>query len=122
VARYHCRCRECEARRVLPKKPDEYFKWSVKKCDFVNFVPPCKNCGAKNYRIDKWMNQRDTRKSKCDCAGYVHMTRREWPHRIGSLYCWYRKDGAQRMPGDADFRDFHMEQECQPTSSLPIAA
>jgi hypothetical protein len=38
------------------------------------------------------------------------MTRREWPHRIGSKYCWYRKDGTQRMEGDADFKDFHMEQ------------
>lgn len=80
-------------------KPDEYAR-----------LPKCINCGAQQYRLDNWMNSRDTRKMACSCAGYVHMTRREWPHRIGSPYCWYRNDGTQRMPGDADFKDFQLEQ------------
>ncbi len=37
------------------------------------------------------------------------MTRKDWPHRIGSKYCWFRKDGTQRFEGDKDFCDFEME-------------
>lgn len=100
MARYHVRCRKCEARRVFPMRPDEYLR-----------VPACHSCSSKSWRIDSWMNKRNTRKTSCSCSGYVHMTRREWPHRKGSKYCWYRKDGTQRMPGDADFNDFQLEQE-----------
>lgn len=90
--------------------PDEYYR-----------LPKCNNCGAQDYRLDHWMNRRDTKATACDCAGYVVMTRRApWPHRIGSPYCWFRKDGSQRELGDADFKDFLMEQnECQ---NHPIAA
>jgi hypothetical protein len=93
-------------------KPDDYYR-----------LPTCENCGAQDYRIDRWMNSRDTAASKCDCAGYVVMTHRApWPHRIGSPYCWFRKDGTQRMPGDNDFKDYQMEQnEWHQTNSL-IAA
>lgn len=52
----------------------------------------------------------------CCCNGYVHMTRDTnstvWTmHRKGSPYCWFRKDGTQRMPGDADFKDYQLEKE-----------
>ncbi len=57
------------------------------------------------------MNQRDTKKMSCNCAGYVHLTNRVWPHRIGSPYCWFRKDGSQRMEGDTDFKDALLERE-----------
>ncbi|MGX7006188.1 hypothetical protein [Caballeronia sp. KNU42] len=45
------------------------------------------------------MNQRDTRKARCFCAGYW------FPHRQSSLFCWYRADGTDRFPGDPDFAD-----------------
>ena len=73
----HCRCRSCFVRRVLPKSPGEYLK-----------PPKCKNCGARNYRPDKWMNER---KSKaCHCDGY------HFPHRPGSLGCKYDKTGEYK--------------------------
>jgi hypothetical protein len=100
MSRCHVRCRACQARKVLRVTPDEYVR-----------LPKCGNCGAQNYRVDGWMNSRDTRKTACSCAGYIYMTRREWPHRQGSPYCWFRKDGTQRFEGDADYKDFQQEQE-----------
>jgi hypothetical protein len=35
----------------------------------------------------------------CLCDAYW------FPHRLGSLYCYHRKDGTVRMPGDVDFKD-----------------
>lgn len=104
MSRCHVRCRKCAARRVLPSAPD-----------YLERLPACENCGSKEYRVDGWMNSRDTRASACCCSGYVRMTRDPnstvWTmHRKGSPYCWYRKDGTQRMPGDADFKDLEMEQ------------
>lgn len=93
MARFHCRCRKCDARKVLKYHPDTY-----------DVQPQCK-CGARNFRIDKWMNNRDTSKTVCTCAGY-HF----W-HRMGSLYCWHRKDKTERFPGDPDFWDRNMTQE-----------
>lgn len=81
----------------------------MRQPDLMMRLPACGNCGAKDYRVDGWMNARDTKLVSCNCSGYIHMTRREWPHRIGSAYCWYRKDGSQRMEGDADFKDFELE-------------
>jgi hypothetical protein len=110
MARYHVRCRKCEARRVFKLHPDEYRR-----------VPVCVSCGAKSWRIDNWMNTRDTKATSCTCSGYVALTHRApWPHLIGSPYCWYRKDGSQRMPGDADFKDYLLEQNSW--QNLPIAA
>lgn len=108
--RYHVRCKKCEARQVFRVKPDEMYRWSVKQLAFVNKQPVCESCGHNEYRLDTWMNSRDTRATACSCSGYMHMTRREWPHRIGSPYCWYRKNGTMRMHGDADFKDFQLEQ------------
>ncbi|AWM87347.1 hypothetical protein C4E04_11785 [Microvirga sp. 17 mud 1-3] len=89
MARYHCRCRKCEARRVLPRHPDDYLR------------PPRCACGAKSWRIDRWMNTRDTSMhgAGCNCSGYW------FTHRRGSKFCWYRKDGTARVPGDPDFSD-----------------
>jgi hypothetical protein len=100
MARYHVRCRKCETRHVFKMMPDEYRR-----------IPSCRSCGEKSFRIDRWMNTRDTKATACSCNGYVVLTHRApWPHRIGSPYCWYRKDGTQRMPGDADFKDYQLEQ------------
>jgi hypothetical protein len=89
MARCHVRCRQCATRRVLRMAPDQYIR-----------MPKCNVCGAQNYRKDKWMNNRPTRKHACwECAGYW------FPHRMGSLYCVYRKDGTVRAIGDPDFAD-----------------
>jgi hypothetical protein len=45
------------------------------------------------------MNRRDTKRTRCDCEGYW------FPHRRGSLFCWYRPDHSARYPGDPDFAD-----------------
>jgi hypothetical protein len=111
MARCHVRCRKCQARRVLKRHPETYFKWSAKELAHVNRAPACNNCGAQDYRVDTWMNQRNTRAMSCSCNGYVVLTHKApWPHRIGSPYCSYRKDGTQRMPGDNDFKDLLFEQ------------
>lgn len=99
MSRCHVRCRKCQTRRVLRKQPALMLR-----------LPKCRHCDAQDYRVDGWMNARDTKATACNCAGYIHLTRREWPHRIGSPYCWYRKDGTQRMQGDDDFKDARLEQ------------
>ncbi len=93
MARYHARCRHCLTRRVLSKHPEQYTR-----------LPSCDCCGKRNYRLDKWMNKRNTRAQSCNCAGYW------FPHRKGSLFCHYRADGSGRYPGDADFKDRRMEE------------
>lgn len=75
----HCRCRSCQVRRVLPKHPDEYLK-----------QPKCRNCGARNYRPDRWMNERNNRKHTCNCDGY------HFPHRSGSIGCKFDKHGEYK--------------------------
>ena len=99
-SRTHVRCRRCETRRVLPRHPDLY----------VRLMPVCTSpgCGSRDYRADKWMNQRNTSphgKSArgCNCPGWWFI------HRKGSRFCWYRKTGELRMPGDEDFQDRHYE-------------
>jgi hypothetical protein len=93
MPRFHCRCRKCDARKVLRFKPEEY-----------KVQPQC-FCGARDFRIDKWMNNRDTKTNACFCEGY------HFKHRMSSLYCWKRKDGSDRYPGDPDFWDRNMTQE-----------
>jgi hypothetical protein len=51
------------------------------------------------------MNTRDTRANKCECDGYANP---KFPHRRGSRFCHFRKDGSRRELGDPDFADqFH---------------
>jgi len=88
MTRYHVRCRHCATRRCLRKHPDQFAR-----------LPRCSVCGRRTYRLDRWMNRRDTTKTRCDCEGYW------FPHRRGSLFCWYRSDGTGRFPGDTDFAD-----------------
>lgn len=111
----HVRCskEKCKKRRLLPKHPEEYFKFDRKKKHFVNHAPPCENCGENKYRVDQWKIKygRNIGDVICNCSGYNHLTRRIFPHRQGSKYCWYRKDGSQRMEGDPDFRDSEMEEQ-----------
>lgn len=94
MSRYHCRCRKCDARKVLRFKPEEY-----------KVQPQCNVCGVRDFRIDKWMNERDTKTNACFCGGY------HFKHRRSSFYCWFRKDGTERMLGDPDFWDRNMSQE-----------
>lgn len=88
MSRCHVRCRHCATRRCLRRNPRHYAR-----------LPACTVCGKRNYRVDRWMNRRDTGKTRCDCAGYW------FPHRRGSLFCWNRADGTGRYPGDPDFAD-----------------
>ncbi len=46
----------------------------------------------------------------CNCGGYVHLTKRIFPHRRGSLYCFFRIDGSERVEGDPDYRDSAYEE------------
>jgi hypothetical protein len=94
MPRVHCRCRKCDARKVLKFKPEEY-----------KVQPQCNICAARNFRIDKWMSERDTKTNACLCEGYP------FKHRMGSLYCWKRKDGTDRYVGDPDFWSRDMSQE-----------
>jgi hypothetical protein len=105
MTRCHVRCRKCDARRVLRAHPDLLAVRQIPKCA----------CGVKDWRADKWMNRRNTSPygggMGCNCGGYVALTNTVgWPHRQGSPYCYFRKDGTQRMPGDADFKDALLER------------
>lgn len=93
MSRVHCRCRHCETRRVLKQHPDEYL-----------IVPQCRVCGKRSFRVDGWMNRRNTRAMGCMCSGYSwagNMTGAM--HRRGSKRCWFRADGTQRSYGDDDY-------------------
>lgn len=93
MARVHVRCRHCETRRVLRQHPDKY-----------EVIPQCRVCGRRNFRVDAWMNKRNTRAMACMCSGYAwagNMTGAM--HRKGSKQCWYRADGSRREYGDADY-------------------
>jgi hypothetical protein len=89
MARYNVRCSHeaCRARDVFRKHPDEYSR-----------PRKCRVCGGKRFRVvsDRVV---DRCGAICACRGY-HFT-----HRRGSFFCWHRKDGSGRYPGDADFHD-----------------
>lgn len=69
--RRHCRCRQCGARQVKAKHPDEYTR-RIR----------CKRCGAfDSLRIDQWADRRGWRSQTCYCDGY------HFPHRIRSTWC-----------------------------------
>lgn len=96
TTRYHCRCRHCRTRCVLPQSPAE-----------MKRLPRCRVCGRRNYHVDRWMNARDTACTVCTCGGsgaYVNARGVAWPHRRGSLFCHWRPDGSGRYPGDPDFQ------------------
>jgi hypothetical protein len=89
MTKTHCRCRVCQARQTKPRHPDAYIRG-----------PRCRGCGRFNtLRVDKWMQNRWRTYRTCLCDAYW------FPHRLGSLYCYHRKDGTVRMPGDVDFKD-----------------
>ena len=110
IVRVRCSRKCCQKRRTLEKHPEEYFKFSRKLGAFVNKAPECEGCGNNNYRVDNWRHLNEIGVASCSCSGYVHLTKRIWPHRQGSKYCWFRKDGTQRMEGDSDFHDSQMEE------------
>src|SRR5574343_110273 len=59
-------------------------------------------------REDKWMNTRNNKLLKCLCNGYAAP---HFPPRRGSRFCYFRKDGTRRLPGDPDFHDQQLEWE-----------
>lgn len=95
-----CSRETCKARDHFAKHPDEYLR-----------PRKCRCCGGTKFRVDLTHMKRNKalQGEGCKCAGYLW----DCPHTIGSPYCWYRKDGTQRMPGDPDFqdRDYDPERE-----------
>lgn len=84
--------------------------------DLYDRPPKCNGCGKTKYYVSNYMNGRNTKEMSCNCKGYVRFTRNPkttvWEiHRKGSPYCWFRKDGSQRVHGDPDFKDADMEAE-----------
>ncbi len=92
MAKFHVRCKDCEMRRVFRFLPEQY-----------EVIPKCEGCQVQRYRVDKWMQTRNTRKMGCLCAGYHFF------HRQGSLYCWHRANGSIRAVGDYDFADRNID-------------
>lgn len=98
MARYHVRCSrdKCRARDVFAKHPDDYR--TPRKC-------AC--CGGTKFCIIKDIIKHSGH-IDCTCGGYRwggNWTANPPPHRRGSRFCWFRRNGTQRMPGDADFDD-----------------
>lgn len=100
ATRQHVRCRHCQRRRCLPRLLSDY-----------ETPPACRTCARRDYRVDKWMNRRNTTLACCSCAGYW------FPHRRGSLFCWHRADGTNRYPGDPDFADRNYDPEIHSLAS-----
>lgn len=67
----------------------------------------CRWCSGKLVP-DKWMNNRTIK--PCGCDSY------HFPHRMGSMYCQYRKDGTRKQMGDADWHDPHEDRHKQETT------
>lgn len=70
----YVRCSHCEARRTLARKLDDYIR-----------TPPCRSCGSKKYRVDRWRHKHERGKNapickdwRC-CYGFIH--------RKGSRLC-----------------------------------
>lgn len=103
MTRWNVRCSKesCRARHVFPKHPDEYIR--PRKCD---------RCGGTRFRVVR-DRAKDRCATLCDCGGYQFVgprTNGNAPHRKGSRFCWYRKDGTPRKPGDPDFEDPNYEE------------
>lgn len=111
----HCRCFKCWRRKVLPRHPDQYLR-----------KPTCSHCSTKAVRgnkrkgikavqakpvylkVDTWMHKGYLERAICkSCDGH------EFPHRRGSRYCTYRKNGERRKPGDSDWHDPQIDREQQ---------
>lgn len=69
-----CACRNCGARQMKAKHPDEYV-----------IGPLCRGCGKRGtLRLDQWYDKRSSkRRGHCRCDGLY------FPHRRESLGCNY---------------------------------
>lgn len=74
----YVRCSYCNARRTLAMPVAHYQR-----------LPPCRTCGRKKYKTDKWRAKHERGIKPCMChlrplgGSQVY----SWPHRKGSLYC-----------------------------------
>lgn len=69
----HCRCSHCGSRRTLARHPDTYVR-----------VPPCRSCGRKRWRVDRYRDRVELARKPCDCGyGYA------FPHAKGRGWCRY---------------------------------
>ncbi|WP_322037919.1 hypothetical protein [Burkholderia cenocepacia] len=94
---YNVRCsrEKCKLRYVFAKHPDDYKR-----------PRKCAGCKGTKFRIIPNMAADRGKHTLCTCGGYKwgdNYTASRPPHRMGSPACWYRADGSQRLPGDADF-------------------
>jgi hypothetical protein len=90
MKRWHVRCsrEKCELRYVFAKHPDDYK------------VPrKCKGCGGTRFRVIKNIIK-DSGHVDCQCGAYPtwqdNRSARPAPHRRGSRYCYFNRDGTER--------------------------
>ncbi len=106
------RCFKCWRRKTLPMHLDDYIR--KPKCTFcsISGVKGNKKRGIKAVKAqpvylkyDKWMNSVVRPVCSDDCYPF--------PHRKGSKFCRFRKNGKRRQPGDADYSDPQMDRDQQ---------
>ncbi len=103
--RVHIRCsrEKCKRRFTLPKHPDEYVRgWK------------CAGCGGTQFREIK-NRAKESGATECQCGAFVwtgSTGRYECTkHRRGTVGCFFRRNGEERKPGDADYLDPNYEPE-----------
>lgn len=89
----HVRCRKCQARRTLPRYPDEYLRKP----------PRCRTAGCRStsYRVDRYRDQ-------VECGGKIKpcypgrggCDGLAFPHRRGSLGCEHHPAEVARRTAD----------------------
>lgn len=83
----HCRCRYCGARRTLARHPDHYAR-----------TPPCRTCGRKTWRVDRYRDTVELAVKPCTCHHY------SFPHFPGRGWCFHNP----RLTA-SDFERWHGE-------------
>lgn len=67
----NCRCTYCGSRRTLARHPDHYIR-----------TPPCRTCGRKRWRVDRYRMAVELKRKPCTCCTvYV------FPHAKGRGWC-----------------------------------
>lgn len=112
---YHYRCsdRKCHTRHTFLHPVEWYTRpKKCKWCGSAKFLKPG-NEGKNRFYRDWHRDGKELDVKPCTCDGYGHVAKRESspPHRRGSKYCMYRKNGEKRMPGDPDYRDARQDYE-----------
>lgn len=82
----HCRCSHCNARRKLPKHPEEY-----------RLQPKCP-CGARRWRMDSYRHRVELPQMRAKTGRYkvCHADCYHHPHRIGFGDCKFSALGVYK--------------------------